>query len=228
LMEWGLWAPEASLLAAGSLALHLGAYLPASWQGESWALPLFSAAVLLQCLHYAVVIHVLPRLQPDAEASSALPWPRPTVFRAALVALGALTFLAFAASFSSARRFYGLLAAVHAWVELPLLLTSFNGKERAKRASIALDIVGLADRAKHYPRELSGGQEQRVAIARAIVSDPSLLLCDEPTGDLDRETADEILKLLQVLNREHGKEVTLFCAHDPLEFEAMTADRTSL
>ena len=94
-----------------------------------------------------------------------------------------------------------------------MLLTSFNGKERAKRAAIALDIVGLSDRASHYPRELSGGQEQRVAIARAIVSDPSLLLCDEPTGDLDRETADEILKLLQILNREHEKTI-IMVTHD--------------
>ncbi len=112
-------------------------------------------------------------------------------------------------------QFYNLLPVLtaHRNVELPLLLTSFNAKERAKRASIALDIVGLSDRAKHYPRELSGGQEQRVAIARAIVSDPSLLLCDEPTGDLDRETADEILRLLQVLNREHGKTIVMV-THD--------------
>ena len=112
-------------------------------------------------------------------------------------------------------QFYNLLPVLtaHRNVELPLLLTNFSAKERAKRASIALDIVGLGDRAKHYPRELSGGQEQRVAIARAIVSDPSLLLCDEPTGDLDRENADEILKLLQLLNREHGKTIVMV-THD--------------
>ena len=112
-------------------------------------------------------------------------------------------------------QFYNLLPVLTAQknVELPLLLTNFSGKERAKRAEIALDIVGLGDRAKHYPRELSGGQEQRVAIARAIVSDPTLLLCDEPTGDLDRETADEILKLLQILNREHNKTI-IMVTHD--------------
>lgn len=112
-------------------------------------------------------------------------------------------------------QFYNLLPVLTAQknVELPLLLTNFSAKERAKRAAIALDIVGLADRAKHYPRELSGGQEQRVAIARAIVSDPTILLCDEPTGDLDRETADEILKLLQALNREHGKTIVMV-THD--------------
>jgi putative ABC transport system ATP-binding protein len=112
-------------------------------------------------------------------------------------------------------QFYNLLPVLTAQknVELPLLLTSFGSKERAKRAAIALDVVGLGDRARHYPRELSGGQEQRVAIARAIVSDPALLLCDEPTGDLDRETADEILKLLQILNREHGKTIVMV-THD--------------
>ena len=112
-------------------------------------------------------------------------------------------------------QFYNLLPVLTAQknVELPLLLTNFGGQERAKRAAIALDIVGLGERAKHYPRELSGGQEQRVAIARAIVSDPALLLCDEPTGDLDRDTADEILKLLQILNREHGKTIVMV-THD--------------
>ena len=112
-------------------------------------------------------------------------------------------------------QFYNLLPVLTALrnVELPLLLTNFNAKERARRATIALDIVGLGDRASHYPRELSGGQEQRVAIARAIVSDPDLLLCDEPTGDLDRETADEILRLLQTLNEEHGKTIVMV-THD--------------
>ena len=113
-------------------------------------------------------------------------------------------------------QFYNLLPVLTAQknVELPLLLTNFSRKERAERAAIALDIVGLSDRAKHRPRELSGGEEQRVAIARAVVSDPTLLLCDEPTGDLDRETAEEILKLLQILNREHGKTIVMV-THDP-------------
>jgi putative ABC transport system ATP-binding protein len=112
-------------------------------------------------------------------------------------------------------QFYNLLPVLTARknVELPLLLTSMGGAERTRRADIALSIVGLSDRSKHYPREMSGGQEQRVAIARAIVSDPTLLLCDEPTGDLDRETADEILKLLQILNREHGKTIVMV-THD--------------
>jgi putative ABC transport system ATP-binding protein len=99
-------------------------------------------------------------------------------------------------------------------VELPLLLTKLSRSERRKRVAIALRIVGLADRARHYPRQLSGGQEQRVGIARAIVTDPTLLLCDEPTGDLDRTAGDEILDLLQTLNREHGKTIVMV-THDP-------------
>ena len=99
-------------------------------------------------------------------------------------------------------------------VELPLLLTSLSKSERLKRAGIALKVVGLADRAKHYPRQLSGGQEQRVGIARAIVTDPTLLLCDEPTGDLDRKAGDEVLELLQALNAEHGKTIVMV-THDP-------------
>ena len=99
-------------------------------------------------------------------------------------------------------------------VELPLLLTRLSKSERRKRVAIALKVVGLADRARHYPRQLSGGQEQRVGIARAIVTDPTLLLCDEPTGDLDRKAGDEILDLLQALNREHGKTIVMV-THDP-------------
>jgi putative ABC transport system ATP-binding protein len=99
-------------------------------------------------------------------------------------------------------------------VELPLLLTRLSKAERRKRAAIALKVVGLSDRAKHYPRQLSGGQEQRVGIARAIVTDPTLLLCDEPTGDLDRKAGDEILDLLQALNRDHGKTIVMV-THDP-------------
>ena len=99
-------------------------------------------------------------------------------------------------------------------VELPLLLTSLAKAERRKRVGIALKVVGLAERARHYPRQLSGGQEQRVGIARAIVTDPTLLLCDEPTGDLDRKAGDEVLDLLQSLNRDHGKTIVMV-THDP-------------
>ena len=120
-------------------------------------------------------------------------------------------------------QFYNLLPVLTAQknVELPLLLTKLGSKDRAKRAATALSIVSLEDRAKHYPRELSGGQEQRVAIARAIVSDPTLLLCDEPTGDLDRETADEILGLLQALNRDHNKTIVMV-THDAISAEYAT------
>ena len=99
-------------------------------------------------------------------------------------------------------------------VELPLLLTNLTRAERARRVAAALKLVGLSDRARHRPRELSGGQEQRVGIARAIVTDPTLLLCDEPTGDLDRRSGDEILDLLQALNREYGKTIVMV-THDP-------------
>jgi putative ABC transport system ATP-binding protein len=99
-------------------------------------------------------------------------------------------------------------------VELPLLLTSLSAGERRKRVAAALSLVGLSERAKHKPRELSGGQEQRVGIARAIVSDPTLLLCDEPTGDLDRKSGDEILDLLQALNQQQGKTI-IMVTHDP-------------
>ena len=113
-------------------------------------------------------------------------------------------------------QFYNLMPVLTAErnVELPLLLTKLSSAQRRKNVAVALEVVGLADRAKHKPRELSGGQEQRVAIARALVSDPQLLVCDEPTGDLDRKTADEILGLLQVLNREHGKTIVIV-THDP-------------
>lgn len=99
-------------------------------------------------------------------------------------------------------------------VDLPLLLTNLSKKERLKHVEAALSVVGLSHRARHFPRQLSGGEQQRVGIARAIVTDPTLLLCDEPTGDLDRKAGDEILDLLQALNREHGKTIVMV-THDP-------------
>ena len=111
---------------------------------------------------------------------------------------------------------YNLLPALTAQqnVALPLLLTGLGSADIRKRARTALDIVGLADRAAHKPTELSGGQEQRVSIARALVSDPALLICDEPTGGLDRDTADEILQLLELLNASYGKTIVMV-THDP-------------
>lgn len=120
-------------------------------------------------------------------------------------------------------QFYNLMPTLTAQknVELPLLLTSLGAAQRARNAQIALTLVGLADRAKHRPNELSGGQQQRVAIARAIVSDPVFLICDEPTGDLDRQSAEDILTLLQQLNREHGKTI-IMVTHDPKAAEYAT------
>jgi len=113
-------------------------------------------------------------------------------------------------------QFYNLMPMLTAAqnVELPLLLTDLRSRERAARVETALSVVNLADRLRHYPREMSGGQQQRVAIARAIVSDPNLLLCDEPTGDLDRTSADEILSILQLLNKDLGKTIVMV-THDP-------------
>lgn len=113
-------------------------------------------------------------------------------------------------------QFYNLIPVLTALenVELPLLLASLSKKERRERAMTALKVVGLADRAKHYPRQLSGGQEQRVAIARAIVADPSVLVADEPTGDLDARSAEEILELISTLNRDFKKTIVMV-THDP-------------
>jgi putative ABC transport system ATP-binding protein len=113
-------------------------------------------------------------------------------------------------------QFYNLLPVLTAErnVELPLLLTHLSKAERRKHVETALQVVGLSHRTRHYPRQLSGGEQQRTGIARAIVTDPTLLLCDEPTGDLDRKSGDEILNLLQALNREHGKTI-IMVTHDP-------------
>ncbi len=112
-------------------------------------------------------------------------------------------------------QFYNLMPVLSAQknVELPLLLTNLSKSERKKRAGIALDVVGLSHRSGHYPRQMSGGEQQRTGIARAIVTDPTLLLCDEPTGDLDRKSGDEILDLLQALNKEQGKTI-IMVTHD--------------
>ena len=120
-------------------------------------------------------------------------------------------------------QFYNLMPTLTAQknVELPLLLTKLNSADRKRRAEIALSLVGLADRGSHRPNELSGGQQQRVAIARAIVSDPTFLICDEPTGDLDRHSAEEVLGLLQLLNKEHGKTI-IMVTHDPKAAEYAT------
>jgi putative ABC transport system ATP-binding protein len=113
-------------------------------------------------------------------------------------------------------QFYNLIPVLNAVenVELPLLLTSLSKRERRERALTALRIVGLADRSKHYPRQLSGGQEQRVAIARAVVTDPTVLVADEPTGDLDHQSAEEILTLMETFNKEFGKTI-IMVTHDP-------------
>jgi putative ABC transport system ATP-binding protein len=113
-------------------------------------------------------------------------------------------------------QFYNLIPVLNAVenVELPLLLSPLSKRERRERAMTALRIVGLADRSKHYPRQLSGGQEQRVAIARAVVTDPTVLVADEPTGDLDAQSAEEILDLMQTFNKEFGKTIVMV-THDP-------------
>ena len=119
---------------------------------------------------------------------------------------------------------YNLIPVLTAFqnVELPLLLTKLSKAERKKHVETALSVVGLCDRMNHYPRQLSGGQEQRVAIARAIVADPTFLLCDEPTGDLDRKSADEILGILTQLSKEHSKTI-LMVTHDPMAAERAQA-----
>jgi putative ABC transport system ATP-binding protein len=130
-------------------------------------------------------------------------------------------------------QFYNLLPMLSARknVEVPLMLTRLSRAQRKANAGVALQLVGLADRAGHKPMELSGGQQQRVAIARAIVSDPELLVCDEPTGDLDRQSATEVLSLLQQLNREHGKTIVMV-THDPKAAEyasvTLTLDKGNL
>ena len=113
-------------------------------------------------------------------------------------------------------QFYNLLPVLTAErnVELPLLLTHLSKSQRKQHVSVALNVVGLSHRANHYPRTMSGGEQQRVGIARGIVTDPTILLCDEPTGDLDRKSGDEILSLLQALNKEHGKTI-IMVTHDP-------------
>lgn len=122
-------------------------------------------------------------------------------------------------------QFYNLMPVLNAArnVELPLLLTPLSKAERRQQVTTALDVVGLAAREKHYPRQLSGGEQQRVGIARAIASDPNLILADEPTGDLDRKSGDEVLDILHTLSREHGKTI-IMVTHDPLA--AQRADRT--
>jgi putative ABC transport system ATP-binding protein len=123
-------------------------------------------------------------------------------------------------------QFYNLIPVLTAVenVELPLLLTSLSKRQRRERAMTALKVVGLADRSKHYPRQLSGGQEQRVAIARAIVADPAVLVADAPTGDLDAKSADEILNLLQALNGEFKKTIVMV-THDPRAAERAHIER---
>jgi putative ABC transport system ATP-binding protein len=120
-------------------------------------------------------------------------------------------------------QFYNLLPVLTAFenVELPLLLTSLSKAERKKHVKLALDVVGLGDRTRHYPKQLSGGQEQRVAIARAIVTDPTLLVADEPTGDLDKHSAEEIMTLLERLNKEFKKTIVMV-THDPRAVEKAT------